>query len=287
MKGSTDSFPSSNVLFGAQGLDSDLFKVTKAPRTGVTVTFGPNGRIAYTSNSRPSSRKKTSRTCKLCGSQALIGSYGLHFEKCKAKLEAERRDLKVPTVDSTLREIRRFVSLKELKIDTKITADRRKSTIIQEIEKRASPMKRLPSGYSQSSSGPNTKVCDLCGYTVLVHGFQNHVEKCKVKQQALIEEPSLPRLNSTMTRSMKQFVESRGLDIDVTNGEKDKVLEDIESALVPYSQKHFSNPCIKCDICHRQVLKHGFQMHKEKCRNLIEALMKSELLTKPLTAPMT
>mmetsp|Transcript_11784 Transcript_11784/g.15379 ORF Transcript_11784/g.15379 Transcript_11784/m.15379 type:complete len:318 (-) Transcript_11784:156-1109(-) len=255
----SSSVHSDNVLFGAQNLDQDLFRVAQPSK--LPVTFDSNGRIV----SKPLKRKKNTKKCCFCGARVLKGSYGIHAEKCHSKITAEKEVIKLPTFDDPIREIKRYVEVKELQVDTKLAGNRKKSDIIRDIHTHVSPLKKLTSSYSEESFRSTTKTCNICGWTVLHHGFQNHVQKCKTKQKALTQELTLPHLDSTMSRSIKQFASSKGVKIDVNEEDKTKLLEEIEAASSS-THKKASNPCITCDLCGRQVLKTSANMHREKCQ---------------------
>jgi len=268
-------------MFFSGDVDVDLFHVFDSPSRArgkdrpVTVTFGPDGRVEFTSHTRPIPRKKISALpCEVCGIHLYDQhSYNRHFKACKEKFDEDQRTMVIPTADTSLKEIRRFVDVHKLDVDTKIKTNRKKTDIVQDIRNLVHPEDQV----SSFLASPGTITCDLCGCTVLKHGFNHHMQKCKVRQEAVTNETSLPLLNSTSSRAISAFISSKGLEIDKT---KDKYaqLEEIQTHIQKHISKNVPNPCTSCPNCGKQVLKHGLRNHLEKCKVILEGLKASGLL---------
>lgn len=261
-------YEKNNIIFQGE-LDHDLFHVHQPPSSPITFNF--DGRVYCVPKNRPKPKKTITKQCKTCGNQVLKKSYEAHRRRCEHKETLLKERLPPLRPQTSLNEMKRYIRIKELDVDW---ADHRKSSVFRNIERVENPWMRGEwAPVSKAGFAVTCKSCDICGQVVLPEGYTFHVKKCLVKQQSFLREPSLPNLGSTLPRSVKAFAKSRNLqdfEFDIDAETVSTAVESIESAMRPKFES-LSNPCLKCDSCNAQVLRHGYALHRKKCIAKTEA----------------
>jgi len=224
--------------------------------------------------------------CELCGWQVLKPGFPQHAQKCKEHFADLRKVTPLPTTESSLREIREFVKLHQLKLDTKLTEEHSKDDMLEEIkkallapregedgQKSRIPWEELPAALKKDHV-PETLHCQYCGWEVLKPGYHEHIKICKEKHESLKKTTPIPNEESSL-RELRQFVQLHGFQIDtkVSNTRcKQDILQEIQRALeggcclsVGSLKKSTEVETIHCSLCGWEVLKPGYNQHRWKC----------------------
>jgi len=117
-------------------------------------------------------------SCELCLKQVLKTSYEHHVKKCRNRIQHEKQLYPIPTADFSIDEIRRFATLNDLKVNTRLASTRRKSEILSEI---TSLLPKPTVGRMKQTM--STMKCPNCKGIFLTPGISQHVKQCKTKYQ--------------------------------------------------------------------------------------------------------
>jgi len=252
---------------GLHGLDTETRISSDWTKEDMILTIQEH----FGSSTAKEKKAVDTRTCHLCGQKFLKPGYAQHLKRCGKKQNRLKQNLSTPTTDSSLWEIRNFVALYGLNVDTRISEKQTKEQIVQDIQSCLGPKLKNSQGFlelSAGNSGIHSVHCMHCGKKFLKPGYTVHLTACRERQEKMKNELPIPSSTSSLW-DIQKFVSLHNLDVDTRltqSRSKEDTVRDAQRAFRSAGKKSEHLETVDCEFCGIKVLQPGYPSHRTQCQ---------------------